>query len=976
MATCGEYELDRAIGWGRRSTFFSARTTGGTGPAVIVIRRARSVERSLSHAFLRAAAEQQTAVGAGCRRLAPILTFDRDETGFAYYATTRYETSLAEFLEAGCRVDSTLLREIVTGTLSALTELHDKSRRAHGNLTPGNILLDPQGRVFLTDLAPSSKDATVADDLFALGTLIYQLVRHTTRIGMLNPPLDYSPEWTESLGDESEGWREFTNRVLTKSRNKGPEALKAAAADLKSLGSLAAKVTVAPPSIAPDGTQRAARRTPPKKKSRLPALIVLILLIGGGVGGYIGWKNHVAAENDRKEKDRIAAEIDAAQKARPQAIKDLQENLSRPLPTEFDDDKPLQSLLGRIAKSLSGTGTKNDVMSLLGNWEIPEKLTKRATEWRKEPREWKRLADELDAAAQIDPEKNASIIEQLKGAIAKHSASNELEVLWGDVELSLKDLKATNIPQIPDFTPWALNEVLNAKNLADASVRAKKALEELRTVVTFEKEMGKRVAWTRLEKEAPGVLRVPPTESMQTWVTDWRQKAGDFVGPTAEKRAAWEKVFARAETRIPKRTAAEQVKWRKLLADERAATADALERDVDGIDTRLLAFKGLTTPEEDDYEKYAPFLKQWKITASQVQDKNAGTAAMNAFKKGTEDLKITGRYPTAGFVDAMKLAIQTPDKISLSFSKPEDWELIASDPGAAIYKYRGTIAVPFLALGKSGYAMSAIEMPLSIAKLAGAGGTPPGAGPRIRGNDFSPDATDQWLWKGPMDFIRSVGLQSYFAGVSPGDIGSEQCPVTWISFSEAKAIAEKLGGQLPTAAQYSLAMARAGATRRLRASAWTAQVNQVLQWNKTYNVATRSFLPDTGSFSKQVGLSANIGYFNDANAAAGATDDRTLWLKSVFPQGGWKPGDQFYNLIGNAAEWVDDNGIPSVMGGSVVSPPSLPTNAALPVRTGAGAFDVTFRLVVKTGEGGAGDWLIKFQEVVGKIPAPPEPAKQ
>ena len=129
METCGEYELERAIGWGRRSTFFSARAINDRGPALIVIRRARTVERNHRHAFLRAAAEQQTAVGAGCRRLAPILAFDCDESGFAFYATTRYETSLAEFLEAECKADSALLREIVTAS-SARSRNCTKNRAA------------------------------------------------------------------------------------------------------------------------------------------------------------------------------------------------------------------------------------------------------------------------------------------------------------------------------------------------------------------------------------------------------------------------------------------------------------------------------------------------------------------------------------------------------------------------------------------------------------------------------------------------------------------------------------------------------------------------------------------------------------------------------------------------------------------------------------------------------------------------------
>jgi hypothetical protein len=107
--------------------------------SLIVIRRARLADRFFSQQFLRAAAEQQTAVEAGCRRLAPILDFELDETGFAYYATVQYDTSLGDLIDSGGTVDSPFLREIVSGVLAALTELYEKSRRAHGNLTSFSI---------------------------------------------------------------------------------------------------------------------------------------------------------------------------------------------------------------------------------------------------------------------------------------------------------------------------------------------------------------------------------------------------------------------------------------------------------------------------------------------------------------------------------------------------------------------------------------------------------------------------------------------------------------------------------------------------------------------------------------------------------------------------------------------------------------------------------------------------------------------
>ena len=87
----------------------------------------------------------------------------------------------------------------------------------------------------------------------------------------------------------------------------------------------------------------------------------------------------------------------------------------------------------------------------------------------------------------------------------------------------------------------------------------------------------------------------------------------------------------------------------------------------------------------------------------------------------------------------------------------------------------------------------------------------------------------------------------------------------------------------------------------------------------------------------------------------------------------WEPKNGFTNLVGNAAEWVSDNGKPAVIGASVVSP-KLPVDTAFPMSNSAAYFDVTFRLVVKLGEGGAGVGLQKFKEYArDEVKLPPDP---
>lgn len=657
------------------------------------------------------------------------------------------------------------------------------------------------------------------------------------------------------------------------------------------------------------------------------------------------------------------------------AMVQLRHDLKGPLPQEIVSDKTLHSLLVRIGRSLDGSGSKNEISTLLANWEVPERLNAQATAWRNAPREWRRLADELEAAANIDLEGETSIIGQLQKAIQSLDAGKDLEGLWEEVTLVLKDLTAANNRLLPDFTPWAMNEILTARGLADGLLRARGASERLREILTFQRELGSRVVWTRFEKEVPEVLRTPNSELMPGWPGKWKQEAQRFVGPTDGKRAEWNSILSGAETRIQKLSPSERTAQQQKLTAARTASAEALETDVAAIDRMLTDFKGLRLPSEQAHEKYAPFLAQWRTDAARAETKTEATQLLAKFQAETRTFPADYLFAIRSkeFEAQMRAALMTPDKLSLIFSQP-DWEMMSSDAGTAVYKYRGSVAVPFLALGKTGFAMSAIEIPLSLAKLSGVAGSSPGMGPQIRKADFSPEVQSQWLWKGSLDFMRGTGLPNYFApGVLPGDVGSDAVPATWLSFDEAKGIAAKLGGQLPTAAQWSAALGRMGTVRRLRSSAWTAQNNLVLQWSKTSS-ATRALLPDVGSFSKQVGLSVNSAYISDISATPGATDDHAVWLKSVFPPGGWKPADQFHHLIGNAAEWVDDNGKPAVMGGSVVSPPSLPVNTPLPIRTGAGAFDVTFRLVVRMGEGGEGVALAKFKEAVAEFPVPAVPA--
>lgn len=1014
METCGEYELDKAIGWGRRSTFFAARAINDRGPALIVIRRARTAERTHRHEFLRAAAEQQAAVIAGCRRLAAILVFDCDRAGFAFYATTRYERSLAESLEWENKVDSALLRETVAEILTALAELQEKSRRAHGNLTPGNILLDPQGRIFLTDLAPSAKHATTADDLFALGTLIYELVQRKARpksktvasptdyspVDPLRPPLDYSPAWTESVGDDAEGWLAFTNRLLEKPRNASPDAIKSALADLhnlKKVASVAAKAALTQVKADGEVARPVVRRVPPKKKNPLPLVLAAILILGGGGGGYFYW-NKIQAE---KRKQRITdEEIERIKKIKdrlPLTIRNLREDLKN-LPPDFD--KRARTVLGLMEKGLDGSTTVEGVLaamnSKLRNWELPDELKKQSKAWRSAPREWTRLANEADADAEVDTKGETPIVEQFQKVLAARSAAAELDVAWEEITRMLDEHRKAGNRLLPDFTGWAEGEIRSVPSLKDAAKHARDSLEKLGAVFVFQRDFGSRVDWVRFEKEAAGVLEKPGDDVARNWPLQWRDEAKKLVVPEKKQLTDWRKVLADVAKRIQEFPAKDpNAKRLQDQLDKLSIRVEAaLETEVALIDTDLRAFakfaNSVELPEEAAYKAahrlYQPFLDQWKKDVADLKPdapgvKDAAKALLKKFSLETADiLKKYPKYPIspdpAGQAKQMEEFLKKPDRIAPQPTAPgwSDNTPPEYNSKTVLMKYTKDgkeTPMPFIALNQES-AMAAWETTLVLARLSGAKGSPPRDGPKIRNADFTP-AAESWLWKAAADILTVPKKRpSYFAaGVTAGDVGSDYLPATWLSFDEASAMAKALGGRLPTATEWRLANANPGAEKRLRSrAAWAKQYPLVQIWeNETKDhLLSVNAAPNVESFSK--GMKTD-----DTDRTDEKSSDGRLWL-AMGADPKWKPTSGFTHLIGNAAEWVNDNESPAVMGGSVVSPLSLSTTDPIPLARNGSFFDVTFRLVIPIAPGGAGEGLRKFMEFAqNEVKLPPAPKR-
>lgn len=225
MVRVGNYEILAELCLTEHGSVSKARRVadmGDAGRLFAVKKFALAVEdpaepRWELQSFLDRARVQQSMAADGASNWAPIhdLWLDGD---IAYYAVDYLPLNLQKLMDGRVAIGEAGLFQLVLGIVDGLDEIEKFKGRCHGNLKPGNVLIDgsdlASARVLLADPATKGQAAKVgqAGDLQMLGEIIYRLALHEAPApGQSRIP--ESPAWN-ALGPHGDRWRQFCAALL------------------------------------------------------------------------------------------------------------------------------------------------------------------------------------------------------------------------------------------------------------------------------------------------------------------------------------------------------------------------------------------------------------------------------------------------------------------------------------------------------------------------------------------------------------------------------------------------------------------------------------------------------------------------------------------------------------------------------------------------------------------------------------------
>jgi hypothetical protein len=224
----GSYRTTQEVATrGFTSTFLAERVArGGEGSAVAVVKAldfARDgVEpenpEGLIVEFLDSARAQQRA-GRESPYFARVYQTGLVPDG-AYVCSEHCPRSVQRLLDMHARIGPKQLFSIITQVVQGLGDLRRISERPHGNIKPSNVLLrgkrlGAKRSVALADPLPAAQLSSnhAAEDLEAVGRMLFQLVTRTEASGHIVFPVDDSPDWPQ-MGGAGKRLRALCNALL------------------------------------------------------------------------------------------------------------------------------------------------------------------------------------------------------------------------------------------------------------------------------------------------------------------------------------------------------------------------------------------------------------------------------------------------------------------------------------------------------------------------------------------------------------------------------------------------------------------------------------------------------------------------------------------------------------------------------------------------------------------------------------------